>query len=346
MKRAAIAGSGMAVPEEILDNKFFEKNGPYRIYGGEDKQGNPIWKKDEWEQEIWLPVSSDEIVKLTGIKERRALSGNQTIVDLSLEAAEDVLHNTKISSKDLDAIICSCVTMPRDFPSMACHIQSRLNAKNVKYAVDISAGCAGSVHGLDLGAKLIRGGYKKVLIIGAEGLTLRTDYTDRNCILFGDGAGALILTQALSSEGILATDFLSNSCEGEMGWLFADKKGCVRMPYGKKVMKLGIRNMIKSTLIAKIKAARKAGVTLEELNKKIKYYFPHQANIRMLNGMAAELKTDNIYRNIEKYGNMSSATWIIALHEALRKDEVKKGDFIAITAFGSGLATGAAIAQM
>jgi len=346
-KRAAIIGSGMALPEEILDNEFFVKNGPYRIYEGEGLDGNPIWKKDEWEEEIWLSVTADEILKLVGIKTRHALSGGQTVVDLALEAAKNGLANAKISSKDLESIVCACVTGPRDFPSLACRIQERLGAVNVKYAVDIAAGCAGSVHALDLGSKLIcSGDYKNVLIIGTEGLTPRTDYTDRNCILFGDGAGALIIAPALSNEGILATEFLGNSCAGEINWLFADKKGCVRMPHGRKVMKLGIRNMIKAVSGAKDKVANMLGISSEEVSQKIKYYFPHQANIRMLDGMEKELGVNKVYKNIERYGNMSSATWIIALHEAITNSEVKKGDLIVVTAFGSGLATGAAVVEL
>lgn len=347
MKRAAIVGSGMAVPSEVLDNNFFVENGPYRIYEGEDKNGNPIWKKDEWEKEIWLPLTPGGIFELSGIKERRKMSENQTIVDLAFGASEMALFDADLSAKKIEAIVCASVTMPRDFPSLACHLQEKLGAINVKYAVDVAAGCAGSVHVLSLANYLIcHECYKNVLVVGAEGLTPRVDYTDRNCFLFGDGAGALILSPSKSGEGIIATDFLSNSCKGETRWLFADKKGFVRMPLGRRVMRLGIRNMVKVSSNVKEKAAKILKIDLKEMGDRIKYYFPHQANSRILDGVAEGLGVKNVYRNIERYGNMSSATWIIALHEAGKRDEVRNGDYVGITAFGSGLASGAAVVKL
>lgn len=347
MKRAVIAGSGMAVPDKILDNNFFVEKGPFRIYEGESASGFPVWKKDEWEQEIWLPVTEDEIFKLTGIKERRIMNQDEDVVDLAYRASRNAILNSHILASDLEGIICASVTMPRDFPSMACHLQERLQAKNVDYAVDIAAGCAGSTHALDLANKLIcLDGFKNVLVVGAEGLTPRVDFTDRNCILFGDGAGALILRSSLEG-GIIATSFLSNaSNNGEVRWLFADKKGFTRMPQGRKVMKLGINNMIKALEKVKEKASYLMRITVEEIDEKIKYYFPHQANIRIINGIAKKMEADNVYKNIEKYGNVSSATWVIALHEALKNKEVTKGDYIAIASFGSGLVAGAAIIQL
>jgi|GEM_PF-1152337 len=343
-----IAGTGSYVPKEVLDNEFFVKNSPYKVYIGEDDKGEPRWREKNGDVELVYYKKEKDILRNNGIRERRRAALDETTLDMAKKASLNALEDANIEAKDLRAIIVACVTQERDYPSLACELQRELNALNVDYAADLKAGCAGSVYALDSANTLIRyNSYGPCLVIGVERLTGRVDYTERNCTLFGDGAGAIVLVpDKKPNKGVLATQFYSNANCDKTKWLFADKYRLARMPQGKRVFKLGVKNMVKAGGVVIEKAAKQFGNTFEEMRDLIKYYFPHQANIRMLKSVEEGLGLGKVYINIEYYGNTSAATWMIALDEARKKGLINVGDYNVIVSFGTGLVTGGALIKL
>lgn len=291
-----------------------------------------------------VDTSNEWIVDRTGIEERRVVEDNIAASDIATIAAKRALEDGKTSPEDIDLIIVATVTGDHAFPSTACIVQKNLGATKAA-AFDINAGCSGFVYGLDIGQRFIStGAYKKVLVIGAETLSKITDWEDRNtCVLFGDGAGACLLEETEEGLGILSSELGSKGQDGEVliqpgggsrhpasKDTVANKLHYIKMD-GREVFKFAVRVMEKAT----INVIEKANLRLEELD----FLVPHQANIRII--AAAEkrlnLGKDKVYINLNKYGNMSSASIPVALDEAIKAKKISKGDNVLLVAFGAGL---------
>ncbi len=300
-----IIGTGVALPEKVLTNFDLEKM---------------VDTSDEW------------ITTRTGIKERR-IAENETVTELATKAAQQALSNAGIDSKELDLIILATLTPEKRFPSTACLVQAQLGAERV-YAFDISAACSGFIYALDVADSFIKSGKaNKVLVIGAEKLSEAVDWTDRStCVLFGDGAGAVVVERSEDESDILASVMYSEGSLEEL--LYADKCGYIRMK-GRELFRFAVRAMEEACR----EALRRAGVSPEEISLVV----PHQANVRIINALAEKLgiPQEKVYVNIHRYGNTSAASIPIALHEAISEGRIKRGDLILLTAMGGGLTWGA-----
>ena len=312
-----ISGIGSYLPEKILTNDDLSKI---------------------------VDTSHDWIVERTGIHERRIVEDHVATSDIGTIAAQNALKDANMKAEEIDLIIVATVTSDYALLSTACVIQKNIGASNAA-AFDINAGCSGFVYGLTLAESFIKSGmYKKVLVIGAETLSKILDWQDRNtCILFGDGAGACILEECESGFGILSSELGSDGTNGEV--LFQPAGGS-RLPAsidtienrlhsikmdGKEVFKFAVRIMEKASL----DSLEKANLQLEDLD----FLVPHQANIRIIDSATKRLKLekDKVCVNLNKYGNMSSASVPVALDEAIKNNRIKKGDNILLVAFGAGL---------
>jgi 3-oxoacyl-[acyl-carrier-protein] synthase-3 len=313
----------MYVPERVLTNKELEQM---------------VETNDEW------------IVSRTGISERRIAAKEQASSDLAYEAALEALGNAGLSAEELDLIIVATVTPDMSFPSTACVLQSRLGAKNAA-AFDLSAACSGFIYGLANASGLISSGmYKNALVIGAECLSRITDYTDRNtCILFGDGAGAVVIGQVPEGRGFQS--FVLGA-DGSGGELLKARAGGSRDPItpevldekrqfiymaGKEVFKFAVKIMGSAAEEALVKA----GIDKSEIDLLI----PHQANIRIIQSALErlELPEEKCVVNINRYGNVSAASIPIALAEAARENRINPGDKLLFVGFGGGLTWGASV---
>lgn len=322
MKKVGIIGVGKYLPKKILTNADLEKM---------------VDTSDEW------------ITTRTGIKERRIADKNEATSDLGIKAAKEALKNANLKPQDLELIIVATVTPDMQFPSTACFVQTGLGAKNA-ICFDLSAACAGFVYALVVAQQFIaRGNCKNALVIGAEVLSTITDWKDRNtCVLFGDGAGAVILSE-VSSGGILSTYLGSDGLNTDLLMVpgggsrnpVNQKTIDNRMQYikmeGNTLFKLAVKLMVQAAQVA----LKRAKLECADIDMVI----PHQANVRIIMAMAKRLglSEDKIYLNIEKYGNMSSASTVTALCDAVKEGRIKKGDIVLLDAFGAGLVWGACI---
>ncbi|MFZ5800961.1 MAG: beta-ketoacyl-ACP synthase III [Candidatus Omnitrophota bacterium] len=311
-----IAGVGCYVPHKRLTNPDLEKM---------------VDTSDEW------------ITTRTGIKERRIAGKYEAASDLAFHAAEAALSDAKLTADKIELIIVATITPDMHFPSTACWLQKKINAKNAA-CLDISAACAGFVYAIIIAQQFIASGtYKNALVVGAEKLTAFTDWTDRNtCVLFGDGAGACVL-KPVKSGGIISTYMGSN---GQMADLMILPAGGSRHPpsqetldkrqhfikmQGKELFKLAVNIMSD----AAVKALQKAHLSTKDID----CFIPHQANVRILLAVAKKIgiPVKKIFINIDRYGNMSSASTAIALCEAVKEKKINKGDTVLVDSFGSGL---------
>jgi 3-oxoacyl-[acyl-carrier-protein] synthase-3 len=323
LKSVGILGTGSALPEKILTNFDLEK---------------------------MVDTNNDWIVSRTGIKERRIADDETAVSDLAYEAALKAMESADITAEQLDLIIVATVTPDMAFPSTACILQDRLGAKNAA-AFDLEAACSGFLYGITVGQQFIATGmYKKVLVIGAETLSKITDFTDRGtCVLFGDGAGAVILGEVEEGYGILSTDL---GAKGEGGKYLTLPAGGSRRPAsietvenrehfikmgGGEVFKFAVRIMGQGAAAV----VEKAGLQIEDVD----YLVPHQANIRIIEAAAKRLKLpmEKVKVNLDRYGNMSAASIPVALDEAIKEGKVNKGDHVVLVGFGGGLTWGAAL---
>jgi len=322
MKRVGIIGVGKYLPKKILTNADLEKM---------------VDTSDEW------------ITTRTGIKERRIADKNEAASDLATYAAREALRDAKIKSQDLDLIIVATITPDMQFPSTACFVQKNLGAKKA-ICFDVSAACAGFVYALVVAQQFIaRGTCANALVIGAEKLSSITDWKDRNtCVLFGDGAGAAVLS-AVNSGGILSTYLGSDGLNTNLLIMpaggsrhpatkktIAERLHYIKME-GNALFKIAVKIMAEVAQVA----IKRAGIECKDVDLVI----PHQANVRIIMAMAKRLglPPEKIYLNIEKYGNMSSASTATALCEAVGAGRIKKGDIILLDAFGAGIVWGAAV---
>ncbi len=325
-----ITGTGSYLPEKVLTNEDLSKI---------------VETSDEW------------ITTRTGIKERRVATKDMATSDLSLRAARRALEAADLTAEQLDVIIVATCTPDYFFPSTACLVQKGLGAVNAA-AFDVSAACSGFLYALATANGLLESGiHKRALVIGADMLSKFTDWKDRStCVLFGDGAGALILEKvegdASQSHRILAIDL---GADGSQTDILKIPGGGSRNPYkagedfsatpatihmdGKEVYRYAVTRMIETANRALAKAGKKSSdLTL---------LIPHQANLRIIEsiGKRMGLPAEKVFLNIHKYGNMSAATTVVALDEAARSEQIKSGDLVELIAFGAGLTWGAAVIQ-
>jgi len=322
MKKVGIIGVGEYLPEKILTNADLEKM---------------VDTSDEW------------ITTRTGIKTRHLAAKDEATSDLATKAAKEALEAARISPQDLDLIIVATITPDMQFPSTATFVQANLGAKDA-ICFDISAACAGFIYAISIAHQFIaRGTCRNALVIGAEVLSSITDWQDRNtCVLFGDGAGACVLAEA-KSDGILSTYLGSDGTKTDLLNLPAggsrhpasQKTLDERMHYlkmqGNEVFKIAVTSMTDAAQ----EALKRAGLECADVN----WIIPHQANIRIINALAKRLGFVNaqVYLNIDRCGNMSSASTATALCEAVKEGKIKRSDIVLLDAFGAGLVWGAAI---
>ncbi|MFA5155941.1 MAG: beta-ketoacyl-ACP synthase III [Candidatus Omnitrophota bacterium] len=322
MKKIGIIGVGKYLPKKVLSNADLEKT---------------VDTSDEW------------ITTRTGIKERRLAAKTEATSDLALKAAKDALADAKLSPSDLELIIVATITPDMQFPATACILQSSLGAKNA-VCFDVSAACAGFIYGISVAQQFVaRGVYKNALVVGAEALSTITDWQDRNtCVLFGDGAGAAVLSEVKS--GGIVSSYLGS--DGTMSELLLVPAGGSRNPASSKTVdsrlhyiKMRGNELFKVAVNTMTEAAetvlKRAGLKISDIDLII----PHQANIRIIAAVGKKLcfPLDKFYVNIERYGNMSSASLAVALCEAVKEGRISKGDTVLLDAFGAGLVWGACI---
>ncbi|MDO9534600.1 MAG: beta-ketoacyl-ACP synthase III [Bacillota bacterium] len=313
-------------------------------------KGLPVCRLTNLELEEIVDTSDEWIISRTGIKERRIISNSETNSELSFIASKIALDRANLKPEDLDLIIVATVTPDMLFPSTACLIQAKLEAYNAA-AFDLAAGCTGFLYGLSVGEQYIKtGAAKNVLLVGVDTLSTIVDWQDRNtCVLFGDGAGAVVLQEVEENRGLLSCKLFSDGNKGDLlcvpagGSRFPATRQTVekKMHYikmnGPEVFKFAVTVMINSTL-----------TVLEMCGKKpadLDYLVPHQANIRIINAASRKLglKPEQVLANIDRYGNMSSASIPVVLDEAVEEGKIKRGDLIALVSFGAGLTWGAAV---
>lgn len=323
MTRARITGTGFAVPERILTNADLEKM---------------VATSDEW------------ITARTGIKQRYIAGENEYTSTFATSAAEKALAMAGIGPEELDLLIVATVTPDFPFPSTACLVQNNLKAARAA-AFDISAACSGFLFAISLAEKyIITGSARKALIIGAEVLSKIVDWTDRNtCCLFGDGAGAVVLEASADERGILSTHIHTDGSHWELLYQpgvgnrnpasqkTLDEKHAFINMQGNEVFKLAVRAMEDVAL----EALAANNLVLSDID----LFIPHQANRRIIDAIGKRLgiNGEQLYINLERYGNTSSASIPIALDEVNRGGRIKEGDIILLDAFGGGMTWGATL---
>ena len=319
---AHIVGWGKYVPEQVLTN---------------DDLTQMVDTSDEW------------IRTRTGIVERHIVAEDESTATMAIEAAHEALEMANLRPIDLNLIIVATATPDHFFPATACLVQDALGAAHAA-CFDLAAGCSGFVYGVGLAADLITtGNYVNALVIGAETLSRITDWEDRStCVLFGDGAGAVIL-QANSSDGGVLSSVLG--ADGSGGDLLYIPAGGSRQPpshqtvaEGLHYLKMRGREVFRFAVGAMPAATRqvleKAGLTIDDLSLVI----PHQANYRITDASAKALgiPRDKVFSNVDRYGNTSAASIPIALCEAVEQDRVHRDDLVVFVGFGAGLTWAAA----
>lgn len=318
------AGFGSYAPEKILTNADLEKM---------------VDTSDEW------------IVSRTGIRERHIAAEGEATSDLAYHASLRALDDAGFAAEDLDAIFVATFTPDHRMPNTACFLQEKLGASHAA-CFSLEAACTGFLYSLEAAAGMMRSAsYRKVLVVGAEKLTTVMDFSDRNtCVLFGDGAGAVVLEQVPAEEECLLSSTVG--ADGSSAHLLQVPSGGSVLPTTKKTLDDGLhfirmegREVFKKAVNAMADAANKvldeAGVT----NDDVTWLVPHQANTRIIQGVGKKLNIpeERVFINLDKYGNTSAASIPLALDEMYRDKKMKKGDLILLVAFGGGLTYGATL---
>lgn len=328
LKKLKIAGVGKYHPQKVMTNEDLSK---------------VVETSDEW------------IVKRTGIKERRISDKEKDEIPsgMATKAAEIAIKNAGIDKNDIDMIILSTTLPDMFFPNTSSVLQFKLGIESKCACMDLNAACTGWIYGLQLAQSLIATGtYKNILLVGVEMTSAFNNWEDRStCVLFGDGAGATILTAADAGEdsnmhqGILG-------CDGSKGWALAlpkgaaadtithdilDKKEQFMTMDGQTVFKSAVKTMVSHSS----KILKEQGMTIDDID----WLIPHQANLRIIEAVGQMLKVnpEKVICNVDKYANTSSASIPAAMYEAIEDGRIKRGDKILVTAFGSGLTSGAAL---
>jgi 3-oxoacyl-[acyl-carrier-protein] synthase III len=324
MIRSKLIGTGSYVPKKVLTNQDLEKI---------------VETTDEW------------ITTRTGIRSRR-IASDETTSDMASKAAKNALKAAGVSPKDIDLVVVGTVTPEMTFPSTACFVQSQLGIKSGAPAFDVSAACSGFLYALDVADKYIRsGGAAKALVIGVDRFSKIIDWKDRStCVLFGDGAGAVVLSAEKGTRGVLSCHIHSDGRHWEM--LYADSP-CPPSPFeekaaphrflkmnGNETFKIAVRTM--GQAIGEVMET--SGITAEDISLLV----PHQANLRIINAIRDRLKLpdDKVYTNLERYGNTSAGSIPLALDEAVREGRVKGGDIVLFVSFGGGLTWASAAVRL
>ena len=322
--KTKFSGLGAHVPSKVLTNFDLEKM---------------VDTTDEW------------ILSRTGIQTRRIAEKNQSASDLGIPAALEALENAKLSPEALDLIIVATITPDMFFPSTACRIQDKIGAKCG--AFDLAAACSGFPYAVAVADSFIKAGtYQNILVVGTEVLSGFIDWTDRStCVLFGDGAGAAVLSRSTDGHGIIYNAIGADGSQAEL--LQIPGGGSANPPtietvsaklhtlkmQGAEVFKVAVRTMDQAVR----DVVENAGLKITDINCLI----PHQANMRILQAVAErlEMPLEKIFINVEKYGNMSSASTAVALYEAVKAGKIKKNDYVVLVAFGGGLTWAATLIQ-
>ncbi|MDQ2995196.1 MAG: ketoacyl-ACP synthase III [Pseudomonadota bacterium] len=315
MTYSRIIGTGGCLPDRVITNEELSKT---------------VDTNDEW------------IMQRVGIKERHVVSNDETTCSISKIAAERAIEAAGISPNDIDMVIMGTATPDFNFPSSACVLQDMLKITNECPAFDINAACAGFIYGLSMADQYIKtGACKTVLIVGVDSLSKVTDWTDRGtCVLFGDGAGAVIL-QASAEPGIHATHLHADGQFGDL--LFSestlwkkDATSFINMK-GSDVYRIAVKKLgeIVDNIIAK------SGIQKSDID----WLIPHQANMRIIQALAKRLdmSMDKVILTIEQQGNTSAASIPLALDYGVRNGKIQRGDLLLMDAFGAGLAWGGAL---
>lgn len=317
MPHAAITGWGFALPDRVLTNADLERM---------------VETSDEW------------IVSRTGIRERRIVGQNDTTTSLASLAAERAMEKAGLTGSDIELIVVATATADDFLVSQACLVQAAIESKAA--AFDVGAACAGFVTALNVATQFVNAGvYKNALVIGADTLTRYVDFTDRGtCVLFGDGAGAVVLEASTEDRGLLSAVlgadgggsqhlFVPGAARfaPESADIFPDSQPHLRMN-GQAVFKFAVNVMGDSS----VECITKAGMTLDDVDMLI----PHQANIRIIEAAARKLSLpmEKVWVNLDRYGNTSAASVPIALAEAADAGALNEGDNVVLVAFGAGLA--------
>ncbi|WP_010283378.1 beta-ketoacyl-ACP synthase III [Bacillus timonensis] len=278
-----------------------------------------------------LDTSDEWIRTRTGIEERRIADDDTNTSDMAYEAARKAIQDAGITPEQLDLIIVATVTPDHPFPSVACMIQERLEAKNAA-AMDIGAACAGFMYGIITGKQFIETGtYKHVLVVGVEKLSKIVDWSDRNtAVLFGDGAGAAVLGEVSEGRGILSFELGADGTGAKH--LYQDEHIIMN---GREVFKFAVRQMGESS----VNVIEKAGLNRDDVD----YLIPHQANIRIMEASRErlELPVEKMSKTVNKYGNTSAASIPISIVEDIEAGKIKDDDVIVMVGFGGGLTWGA-----
>ncbi len=311
-----ILSLGMAVPPKILTNHDLEKM---------------VETSDEW------------ITERTGIKERHILEKDEVISTYAIKAAKEALEKANISSKEINLIIAATLTPDYLMPSLSILVQKELQAEKAA-AFDLSATCSGFLYALTVADQFVRNNpHWKVLVIGAEALSRKTNWEDRTtCVLFGDGAGAAILSATEEESGIL--DFILGADGSNWHLLTLKGGGSAYFPFDERLPKEEYYIKMQGREVFKVAVRMMEKIALELLErnnlspKDLSLVIPHQANLRIIEYLRErlELPKEKIFINIHKYGNTSAASIPIALYEAEKEGRLKRGDLILMVSFGGG----------
>ena len=321
-----IVGLGMYAPQKELTNFDLEKM---------------VDTNDTW------------ITERTGIRSRHIAEPGTANSDLCVEAARRALDDAGVDAADLDLVIVGTITPDMPFPSSACFLQAKIGATRA-YAMDLSAACSGFVYSLSVADALIRAGRaKKALVVGSEILSSMVDYTDRStCILFGDGAGATVLSECPEGEGVLSCHLHS---DGNLWQLIQCPGGGTVNPYSPEMMEQRLHSIrmagnetFKHAVLKMVEVSREAldrnGVGIDD----VKLFIPHQANLRIIQvvGKRLGIPGERVFVDLERYGNTSAASIPIALAEAKEQGRFAPGDLVLAVAFGGGLTWASALMRM
>lgn len=322
---AMIAGTGKYVPKDIRDNHYFAER---------------METSDEW------------ITTRTGMKYRHIAAPEEASSDMAFEASKKALEAARMSASDLDLVVVGTISPDHLFPSTGCLLLKKLGIKDIP-AFDLSAGCTGSIYALTVASQFVMNGKaKNVLVIGVEILSRLINWNDRGtAILFGDGAGAVILSRAknVSTSKLIDTDITADGTHGE---LLIQKAGGSKYPpteetvrnsehtvymEGNKIFKFAVRSMYDSC--HKILKRNKIEIS------KVDWLIPHQANYRIIESLGKKLgiHSNRVIVTIDKYANTSSSTVPIALDDAVRSKKIRRGDLVLLVAFGAGLTSGSVL---
>jgi 3-oxoacyl-[acyl-carrier-protein] synthase-3 len=321
--RAVVTGTGSALPSRVVTNFDLEKM---------------VDTSDEW------------ITTRTGIRERRVAAENEYLSQFATDASRKALEMAKVPAEEIDLIVCATVTPDRIIPATSCTIQENLKATRAA-AFDLAAGCSGYIYALAVADRFLTGGgYRHALVIGGEILSKYVDWKDRTtCILFADGAGATVLSAREGDAGILATALRA---DGSMADFIHVPAGGTLLPTSERTVREGLHYIrMKGNETFKIAVRSIEEVSREVLQiaglttSDIDHYIPHQANRRIIEAVGSRLglKPEQLYLNIDRVGNTSSASIPIALDEVARAGRIRPGDTLLFAAFGAGLTWGAAL---